>query len=76
MSYRDQRLVAGVLAVGQGVAAAAPASHGGTFTCTGPLTSPGELSGTYANLVINGACAVQSGPVHVKGNWSSRRTGA
>jgi hypothetical protein len=62
-------LVVGVLTFGQGVAAAAPAGgNGGNSTCTGTLSSPGELSGTYANLVITGACSVQSGPVTVRGN--------
>ena len=63
-------LVVGVLTFGQGVAAAAPAGgNGGNSTCTGTLSSPGELSGTYSgNLVITGVCAVQSGPVLVRGN--------
>jgi hypothetical protein len=69
-------LVVGVLTVGQGVAAAAPAGNGGNFTCTGTLASPGELSGTYANVVINGACSVQSGPVEVKGNLTIAANGS
>jgi hypothetical protein len=68
-------LVIGVLTAGQGLASAAPAMGGGTFTCTGTLTAPGELSGTYSNVVINGACAVQTGPVHVRGNLTVARNG-
>jgi hypothetical protein len=60
--------VTAAAATGQRAAAAAVADHHGTSTCTGTLTSPGELTGRYANLVINGACAVQSGPVRVDGN--------
>jgi hypothetical protein len=60
-------LVLGILTAGQGLANAVPAG-GGTSTCTGTLTSPGELSGTYNNLVITGACAIQNGPVQVRGN--------
>jgi hypothetical protein len=61
-------LVLGILTAGQGLASAAPARAGGTYVCTGTLTSPGELLGTYSNVVISGACAVQTGPVHVTGN--------
>lgn len=61
-------LVLGILTAGQGLANAAPAWGGGTSTCTGTVTSPGELTGTYDNLVITGACVVQDGPVQVRGN--------
>ncbi len=61
-------LVLGILTAGQGLANAAPAAGGGTSTCTGTITSPGELTGTYNNLVITGACVVQDGPVRVRGN--------
>ncbi|HEY7143444.1 MAG TPA: hypothetical protein VH637_04290 [Streptosporangiaceae bacterium] len=60
-------LVLGTLTAGQGLAAAA-VQQGGTQTCTGTLAAPGQLSGSYSNLVIDGACAIQNGPVHVSGN--------
>jgi hypothetical protein len=61
-------LVLGILTAGQGVAGAAPAGFGRTFTCTGTLANPGLLSGTYSNVLIDGGCAVKSGPVRVNGN--------
>ncbi len=61
-------LVVGMLTAGQSIAFAASAGVPGTSTCTGTLTSPGELAGTYGNLVITGACVVQDGPVRVLGN--------
>lgn len=61
-------LLLGVLAAGQGVAGASPVQRSGTSTCTGTLNNPGELTGLYENLDINGVCAVQNGPVQVLGN--------
>jgi len=66
-------LVLGILTAGQGIASAAPATANGTSTCTGTITSPGELTGTYNNLVITGACVVQDGTVHVLGNLTVAR---
>lgn len=52
-----------------GLAAAATAIPAdGSQTCTGTVTSPGTLAGTYGNLVITGACVVDAGPVNVTGS--------
>jgi hypothetical protein len=61
-------LVLGALTASQGVASAAATHASSTTTCTGTATAPGELTGTYNNLVIKGECAVQNGPVTVRGN--------
>jgi hypothetical protein len=60
-------LVLGALASSTGVANASP-DHSRTTTCNGTQAAPGELAGTYQNLVIAGECAVQNGPVIVRGN--------
>jgi hypothetical protein len=40
-----------------------------TTTCSGTLTSPGLLSGTYAsNVVVSGLCVVNGGPTTILGN--------
>ena len=49
-------------------AAVAPADGLGPFVCAGTLQSPGLLQGTYPDgVVVNGACAVKTGPAHVIG---------
>ena len=45
-----------------GTAGAAPPS-----TCSGTFASPGSLSGTYSNVVVNGACGV-TGTTTITGN--------
>jgi hypothetical protein len=61
-------LIVAILTASQGVAAAAPAGHNGAYICTGTLTSPGELSGVYGNVIVKGGCAVDDGPVLITGN--------
>jgi hypothetical protein len=58
-------LVLGALASSTGVANASADHHSGITTCNGTANAPGELAGTYQNLVIAGECAVQNGPVIV-----------
>ena len=60
----------GAVFAAPGLAAAATVhpTHGGAQTCTGTVSSPGTLSGTYGNLVIDGACVANAGPVTVRGN--------
>jgi hypothetical protein len=60
-------LVLGALAASQGVADAS-AGQAGISTCNGTATAPGELAGSYQDLVISGECAVQNGPVTVHGD--------
>jgi hypothetical protein len=60
-------LVLGALAASQGVADAS-ATQAGISTCNGTATAPGELAGSYQDLVIQGECAVQNGPVTVHGD--------
>jgi hypothetical protein len=61
-------LLLGLVAAGQGVAAAA-ARHDGSQTCTGTIDSPGTLAGTYrSNVVVTGACVVDAGPTDIRGN--------
>jgi hypothetical protein len=43
-------------------------SNGGTHVCSGTLSSPGVLSGTASDVVVRGACAVNSGPAVVRGD--------
>lgn len=62
-------LVASVLFVSP---AAALASGGGSYTCTGGVL-PG---GTYASVVVAGSCAVAAGSVTVHGNLTVTGTGA
>jgi hypothetical protein len=61
-------IVLGISAAGQGMAAASPSHSGGNYTCTGTASSPGTLAGTYANVMVTGACVVDAGPVDIKGN--------
>ncbi len=54
----------GATALGGGVAAASARS-----TCTGTLTSPGLLSGTYSNdVTVTGYCVVDGGPALIRGD--------
>jgi len=70
-------LIIGVVSASPGLAAAATAlPAGGSQGCTGTVSSPGTLSGTYANLVITGACVVDAGPVNVTGNLTIAPGGA
>jgi hypothetical protein len=61
-------LAFGIVTASPGAAVAAPTGYGGTHTCTGTQSSPGELSGAYGNVVIDGWCNVDDGPVLVTGN--------
>lgn len=61
-------LAFGIVTASPGAAVAAPTGYGGTHTCTGTQNSPGELSGVYLNVVIDGWCNVDDGPVLVIGN--------
>jgi hypothetical protein len=48
---------------------AASASAAVTTTCSGTLTSPGVLTGTYrGNVIVNGFCKVNAGQAVVTGN--------
>jgi hypothetical protein len=61
-------LVLAILVMGAG-AAAAEAHHGQSSTCTGTLTAPGVLAGTFrGNVVIKGVCAVNGGAALIKGD--------
>lgn len=61
-------LVLTIIVMGAGAAAAAPQWHQHN-TCTGTLTAPGVLAGTFrGNVVIKGVCAVNGGAVVIKGN--------
>jgi hypothetical protein len=63
-------LVLATMTAGQGSAnaSASLAAGGGTQTCTGTITSPGTLAGTYGNVLITGACVVDAGPADITGN--------
>jgi hypothetical protein len=71
-------LIIGALCASQGSAAAAAALPGGdgTQTCTGTVSSPGTLAGTYGNVVIAGACVIDAGPADVTGNLTIAAGGA
>ncbi len=50
-------------------ASASGAVRAGGAGCTGTLTSPGVLAGTYqGNVVVTGFCVVNGGPALVRGN--------
>ena len=64
-------LLLGILTLSPQYAAAAQArtgTWGGTYTCTGTLAAPGTLAGSYADVVVNGACVVNAGSVDIHGN--------
>jgi hypothetical protein len=62
-------LVLAIIVMGAGAAAAANTHHGQHNTCTGTLTAPGVLAGTFrGNVVIKGVCAVNGGAAVIKGN--------
>jgi hypothetical protein len=73
-SQRSRRRAVTLLAALAGVAAslavfAVPAdAKGGSTTCTGTLSSPGTLAGTYSNVTVNGVCGVDAGSTTVQGN--------
>jgi hypothetical protein len=63
-------LVLAIIVMGAGAAAAgnAPQWHQHN-TCTGTLTAPGVLAGTFrGNVVITGVCAVNGGAAVIKGD--------
>ena len=62
-------LVLAIVVMGAGAAAAAEAHHGQHNTCTGTLTAPGVLAGTFrGNVVVTGVCAVNGGAAVIKGD--------
>jgi len=62
-------LVLAIVVMGAGAAAAAEAHHGQSGTCTGTLTAPGVLAGTFrGDVVITGVCAVNGGAAVIKGD--------
>jgi hypothetical protein len=63
-------LVLVIIVMGAGAAAAANAPHWHQHnTCTGTLTAPGVLAGTFhGNVVIKGVCAVNGGAAVIKGD--------
>jgi hypothetical protein len=62
-------LVLAIVVMGAGAAAAAEAHHGQHNTCTGTLTAPGVLAGTFrGDVVITGVCAVSGGAAVIKGD--------
>jgi hypothetical protein len=62
-------LVLAIVVLGTGAAAAAEAHHGHSNTCTGTLTAPGVLAGTFhGNVVITGVCAVNGGAAVIQGS--------
>jgi hypothetical protein len=62
-------LVLAIVVMGAGTAAAAEAHHGQHNTCTGTLTAPGVLAGTFrGDVVITGVCAVNGGAAVIKGD--------
>jgi hypothetical protein len=62
-------LVLAIVVMGAGAAAAAEAHHGQSSTCTGTLTAPGVLAGTFrGNVVIKGVCAVNGAAALIKGD--------
>lgn len=65
-------LVAGTLAGGLGLAVAGPipaaAAADGVHVCSGTFTSPGVLAGTFASVLVRGACEVNGGLATVDGN--------
>ena len=62
-------LALAIIVMGAGAAAAASTHHGQRNTCTGTLTAPGVLAGTFrGNVVIKGVCAVNGGAAVIKGN--------
>jgi len=54
--------------VGAGVAASSVpvADAAGTHVCSGTPKSPGHLHGTFGDVEVKGACAVDSGAAHVR----------
>jgi hypothetical protein len=60
-------VVGGLLAAGP-VTAAGAAVASGTTNCSGTPTAPGTLTGTHANVVVNGVCFVNAGRAVVNGN--------
>jgi hypothetical protein len=62
-------LVLGTVVMGAGAAGAAAAGPDQPSTCTGTLTAPGLLTGTYhGDVVATGVCAVYGGAAVIKGN--------
>jgi hypothetical protein len=61
-------VVVATVAMGAGAAGASPfRPH--SNTCTGTVTSPGVLAGTYyGNVVVTGVCAVDGGAATITGN--------
>lgn len=70
-------LTAGVLVVGTLGAPAVAAAASGTYVCSGAsIDSPGVLSGTFDNVLVQGVCAVPAGPAVVNGTVTVAPGGA
>lgn len=62
-------LALAILTMGAGAAGAADAHHRPFSTCTGSLTAPGVLAGTYhGDVVVTGVCDVNGGAAVIKGD--------
>jgi hypothetical protein len=53
---------------GYAASASVPAVASGAHVCSGSVTAPGVLAGSFGNVVVSGACFVNSGPATVRGN--------
>jgi hypothetical protein len=71
-------LLIGTFTASQGLAVAstAPPTQSDNQICTGTVSAPGTLAGTYGSVVIAGACVVNAGPADVTGNLTIAAGGA
>jgi hypothetical protein len=61
------------MALGVMTMSASPAAAAGPHVCAGTVASPGVLAGKYsANVIVQGACAVNGGAAIVAGNLTVR----
>ena len=62
-------LALSTLVIGAGAAAASEGHHAQPSTCTGTLSAPGVLAGTYrGDVVVTGVCAVNGGAAVIRGD--------
>ncbi len=68
----------GALIGAAGFAAAAPtaAMASGTYVCSGSVSAPGVLAGSFFNVQVEGVCFVNGGAALVHGNLTVRPGGA
>jgi len=70
-------LSAGVLAVGAIAVPGEASAASQTYVCSGTsLNSPGVLSGTFRNVLVQGVCIVPAGPAVVNGTLTVESGGA